>query len=99
MYLPFSFLLFNSSFNIIFFANRDASYTTQPLELLNDLGFKHSNTPEQLGTSKPDVGDGVSINSIGHQSVHIGQSDGNEGDTNGDSLHSEVSEGQLPNCL
>lgn len=83
----------DNDWNTLLKSIRDASYTTQPLELLNDLGFKHSNTPKHLGNLKPDVGDGVSINSNGHESVHIGQSDGNEGGTSGDSLHSEVSEG------
>uniref|UniRef100_A0A803M641 SEC7 domain-containing protein n=1 Tax=Chenopodium quinoa TaxID=63459 RepID=A0A803M641_CHEQI len=72
---------------------RDASYTTQPLELLNDLGFKQSNTPKHLGDSKTDVGDGVSVNSIGHESVDSRQIDGDKGDTNSAILHSEVSEG------
>lgn len=74
-------------------AYRDASYATQPLELLNDFGFKQSSTPKQPGDSKTDVGDGVSANSIDLESVNNRQFDGNEGDTNGPRLHSEVSEG------
>lgn len=72
---------------------RDASYTTQPLELLNDLGFKHSNTPKHLGDSKIDVGDDASVTSIGHEFANSRQFDSNEGDANGTILHSEVSEG------
>lgn len=37
---------------------RDASYTTQPLELLNDLGFQNSNMPTHHGDAKSVVGDG-----------------------------------------
>ncbi|KAL9247405.1 hypothetical protein vseg_020841 [Gypsophila vaccaria] len=77
---------------------RDASYTTQPLELLNDLGFQHSNTPRSLGNSKPDAEDGDDLDSPSHESVNSPQFDGGEDHTdnmNSPDLHqnSEISEG------
>ncbi|XP_074312417.1 brefeldin A-inhibited guanine nucleotide-exchange protein 5 [Silene latifolia] len=57
---------------------RDASYTTQPLELLNDLGFQHSNTPRSPVDSKADVGDGDYSDSPDHESVNSRQFDGSE---------------------
>ncbi|KAK9689979.1 hypothetical protein RND81_09G095800 [Saponaria officinalis] len=81
---------------------RDASYTTQPLELLNDLGFQHSNSPRSLGNAKPDAGDEDYLDSPGHESVNSRQFDGSEDhttyhadDVNSPDLHhsSEISEG------
>ncbi|KAH9621241.1 hypothetical protein KSS87_019631 [Heliosperma pusillum] len=74
---------------------RDASYTTQPLELLNDLGFQHSNTPRSPGDSRADVGDGDYSDSPGHESVNSRQFDGSEDLTtyHGDHQNSERSDG------
>lgn len=59
---------------------RDASYTTQPLELLNSLGFQKSNNQQllsreaqnnSLASSYHDSGDGgASISDNGEQEVH-----------------------------
>lgn len=80
---------------------RDASYTTQPLELLNDLGFQNSNMPAHHGDAKSIVGDGhvESYSSANNTSLdgseeatasHLHQNNG------ADSLQSsDVSEGQF----
>ncbi|KAL5197929.1 hypothetical protein ABZP36_001441 [Zizania latifolia] len=58
---------------------RDASYTTQPLELLNSLGFQKSNNQQllsreaetdTLGSSYHDIRDGVSVSKNGEQDGH-----------------------------
>ncbi|XP_057520110.1 brefeldin A-inhibited guanine nucleotide-exchange protein 5 [Amaranthus tricolor] len=79
---------------------RDASYTTQPLELLNDLGFNNSNAPKHPREMMPDV-DGVHVNSTGNESVSDRKFDANEVDGSshmvdngaGSLQNSEVSEG------
>ncbi|KAH9613532.1 hypothetical protein KSS87_009647 [Heliosperma pusillum] len=81
---------------------RDASFTTQPLELLHELGFQHSNTPKSLGDMKPDVGGGGHLDSLGHESANSRQFDGSEdlithhvdqGDSADLRQNSEMSEG------
>ena len=54
---------------------RDASYTTQPLELLNDLGFPNSNVPKHHGDAKSVVGDGhvESYSSANNRSLDGGE--------------------------
>ncbi|KAG8080082.1 hypothetical protein GUJ93_ZPchr0007g4420 [Zizania palustris] len=58
---------------------RDASYTTQPLELLNSLGFQKSNNQQllsreaetdALGSSYHDIREGVSVSKNGEHDGH-----------------------------
>jgi len=68
-FAPFcSFIFPQTLLDIVFLAHRDASYATQPLELLNDLGFQHSNMRKHLGDSKNDGDDGA-VNAPVHDSV------------------------------
>lgn len=79
---------------------RDASSATQPLELLNDLGFQHSNTPKHLGDSKLD-GDDCVVNASGHDSIKSRKIDDHENATiypldhnnDGGSLQNSVTQG------
>lgn len=77
MLLPSSFS--NYFMTLLSSAYRDASYTTQPLELLNDLGFNNSNAPKHPRELMPDV-DGVHVNSTGNESVSDRKFDANEVD-------------------